>query len=121
MQSVQVPTSNKATTHLDVPNVPDLLLVALGMLDVTLDHILLLNGVVHGHHAVSGALQLEALLVRKVQQTDETEARADFLHLVARIRPLQARDDLTELPRLGGVCRCDLVVVYLLYRKNEIS
>lgn len=75
-------------THPQIPNIANFRILVIGN-----------NGV----FAFAAILQLETALVCKVQKADETEARADLVHLILRIRLLQARDDVIEHSSLGWV------------------
>ena len=66
-------------------------------------------------------LNLQPTLVGQMKQTDETEARADILHLVPRIRLSQVRHDRVEHSRLSWIGRASVLVsiVYVLTRGKE--
>ena len=91
LHSTPLPTQRNRTrkTHLNIPQIPHLLRRL---------RLLLRPG-------RRRRLQLEPLLVRQVQETDEAEARADVVEFLWLVLGLQALDDAAELAALaeGGV------------------
>lgn len=65
------------------------------------------------------SLDLQALLVRQVQETDEAEAGADFVHLVLRVCALKSVYDVAELARFLWIRRGFLILMVLVRRQDS--